>query len=127
MKKQPKTKKKRKSLLLKPYLNDSKKSKNTKKGNETSITGGITDIKDFDLKFATPLQIINSSKYLIDLYRKGKLKDGKAKTLTYMISTLIIPAYKLLVDERLGERYNRIADALEKRNEMTEKNQNEIG
>ena len=78
------------------------------------------------LKLGNPLEIINSSSQLIKKYGRGEIADECLKSIAYVISQVTIPAYKLLSDERLGERYNRIADALEKKNDLTEQKQNEI-
>ena len=78
------------------------------------------------LKLGSPLEIINSSSKLILKFGKGEIEDSALRTIAYTITTCVIPAYKLLSEEKLAERYNRIADALEKKNDLTEQKQNEI-
>jgi hypothetical protein len=115
---------------MKKQLNAKKKDKKkSEKISKISISPSKPKKQIVDLSFlklGSPLEIINSSSMLIKKYGRGEIEDESLKSIAYVISSVTIPAYKLLAEEKLAERYTRISDALEKRNELMEKQQNEI-
>lgn len=68
--------------------------------------------KEALMRFDSPLEIIQSAREIINLYLGGVLDGDTARTIGYIISNNIIPAYKLHMDQELLERYKRIEESL---------------
>lgn len=95
-----------------------KKPKKSKQKSISSIPPGIPrEYLESVMQYDSPLSIIKSTRELINLYASGVFNDNATRTIAYVMSCCIIPAYKLHMEQELLERYKRIEEGLKQARE----------